>query len=268
MSRLLWLPDILRSAGLAVSEEPGWKTRGADGMQPVGVIAHHTATPPWQADNTVFQLLVHGRQPPDPKPVPGPLCHLALTRTGRFHVIASGKANHAGLGTWRGYTRSISMVGIEALNWGNWKPEPTREPWPAVQYDAYTRGVAAILQHLGRPAAMLCAHREWATPPGRKPDPSGIDIDAMRQAVAAILQGEDTVPIRPGDNGPYIRPYQEALNRAGQANGIPISLTADGNFGPKTEAAVKLYQQAAGLAVTGVLDDLTRDLLDIYIPRR
>jgi hypothetical protein len=265
-----WLPDVLRDAGLHVEVEPGWATRGAPTMNPRGVIAHHTASSPKQSNRSVFDLLVRGRVGPldDPK-VPGPLCHLALTRAGGWRVIATGKANHAGVGAWRGVTSSIEMIGIEALNWGNTEAFPTREPWPAVQLDAYDRGVAAILHHVGADESMLCGHREWALPPGRKPDPSGIDMDAMRRRVATLLEG-DTMQLGPGDSGPAVKVYQEALNKAIRANGMSdtLLLTVDGVYGTRTESTVRAYQTAASLPASGRLDDLTRDLLDLYIPRR
>ena len=181
--RLLWLADVLRDAGLAVVETAGWQLRGRDGMRPRIVIGHHTATGPSTPNATVVALLIRGR--PD---LPGPLCHLGLDRQGRYHIIAAGKANHAGLGVWKDADESVETIGIEAFNYGNSIPFPTREPWPQVQLDAYDNGVAALLGHISRDALHFCGHREWATPPGRKPDPSGIDLDAMRARISAIME--------------------------------------------------------------------------------
>lgn len=267
MAYLTWLPDVLRDAGLNVEVEPGWETRGAGTMDPHGVIAHHTASSPKASNRSVYDLLVRGRVGPLDNPkVPGPLCHLALSRAGTFRVIAAGKANHAGAGQWRGYSRSTSMIGIEALNWGASVPFPSREPWPQPQLESYSMGCAALLRHIGAPVTMLCGHREWATPPGRKADPSGIDMDDMRRRVALLMDQEgDVTVIRAGTTGNHIKVWQRALNAALLANGIGLpALAVDGAYGPKMAEAVKAYQTSAGVSPTGTLDDYTRDLLLRY----
>lgn len=258
---MTWLADVLRSAGLSVLEHPGWKSRGRDGMRPRVVIAHHTATHWSTSDGVVTSLLVRGRTD-----LPGPLCHLGLNRQGQFIVIAAGKANHAGAGQWMDADESIEAIGIEGYNYGNSVPFPTREPWPKVQIDAYERGVAALLSHLGRDYRHLCAHREWATPAGRKPDPSGIDMNEMRFRVAQLMNKEDTVILRSGVSGNDIKLWQKALNQAIADNNIPVPpLAVDGDFGPLMKAAVSAYQTAAGIGgripEVGALDDYTRDLL-------
>jgi len=195
--RLLWLPDVLSDAGLDVVETPGWQARGKDGMRPLVVVGHHTGSQPRRfaplgdsgaSDMRGMDILINGRPPSDPKPLPGPLCHLGLVRGGAYFIVAAGKANHAGAGQWDGANESVEAIGIEAFNWGASIPFPTRELWSPVQLDAYDRGVAALLAHIGQDASHFCGHREWATPPGRKPDPSGIDLDAMRARVAAIME--------------------------------------------------------------------------------
>jgi peptidoglycan hydrolase-like protein with peptidoglycan-binding domain len=58
--------------------------------------------------------------------------------------------------------------------------------------------------------------------------------------------------ISPGATGDAVRRLQRALRRTPN-----LSLTVDGEFGPLTEAAVKEFQQGAGLAVDGVVGPLT-----------
>lgn len=198
IGRMLWLPDVLEDAGLRVAAYPGWEKRYAVNprgsaawykygpetpMDPRVVIGHHTATHPNTSDSVVTELLVKGRVD-----LPGPLSQLGLNRLGTFYVLAAGKANHAGAGRWKDATESKHAVGIEAYNWGNSVPFPSREPWPKAQLEAYERGVAAILSYLGRSEQYYCGHREWAYPPGRKPDPSGINLDAMRLEVGYLLR--------------------------------------------------------------------------------
>lgn len=189
--KLLWLADTLRDAGLKVVEHPNWQVRGKDGMRPRIVIIHHTATHWTQSDAAVTSLLVNGRTD-----LPGPLCHLGLNRDGTFIVIAAGKANHAGAGQWMDANESVEAIGIEAYNWGNSVPFPSREPWPNVQLEAYEKGVAALLRRIGRDQQHVCAHREWALPAGRKPDPSGIDMNPFRYRVGKILEEETMTPVQ------------------------------------------------------------------------
>lgn len=52
-----------------------------------------------------------------------------------------------------------------------------------------------------------------------------------------------------------VKDAQEALNKQG------AGLTVDGKMGPKTQAAIKSFQQAHGLKVTGKLDKATKAAL-------
>ena len=92
---LVWLADVLRAAGLAVVETSGWKERTASGVQPaaaVGVLEHHTATPAsYENPAPSVQLCIDGRSD-----LEGPLCHAVVGFDGVVHVIAAGRANHAG----------------------------------------------------------------------------------------------------------------------------------------------------------------------------
>jgi D-alanyl-D-alanine carboxypeptidase (penicillin-binding protein 5/6) len=60
--------------------------------------------------------------------------------------------------------------------------------------------------------------------------------------------------LRVGSSGWLVQALQRTLNR--QLSPSP-ALTVDGDFGPATEAAVKAFQQARGLPVTGVVDAAT-----------
>lgn len=179
--RALWLPDVLRDSGLDVTVEPGWETRGISSWGPIkGVMCHHTATSPLAVgDYPSMRIVRDGRLPPDPSPVPGPLSQLGLGRSGRWYVIASGRANHAGAGSWSGLAGSAESIGIEAEHPGG------PHPWDQNQYESYVRGVATLKRHLG-PATIVIGHKEWA--PTRKTDPS-FSMSTFRADVNAILSG-------------------------------------------------------------------------------
>lgn len=176
---LHWLPKVLRDAGLHVVEQDGWEMRGHGDMAHVrGVLCHHTAGPLSDEDMPSLSVIVSGR--PD---LAGPLSQLALGRSGTFYVVAAGKAQHAGAGSWQGITTgNSSFIGIEAENTGR-----PNNPWPKAQMDAYARGCAAILKHIGASAIMCAGHKEYALPPGRKSDPS-FDMLAFRAEVDSQMR--------------------------------------------------------------------------------
>jgi len=67
--------------------------------------------------------------------------------------------------------------------------------------------------------------------------------------------------VRRGDSGPDVTSVQHLLNARGAA------LTADGLFGALTEAAVRDFQAAAGVPVTGAVDPQTWPALVITVRR-
>ena len=197
MPRALWIADALRAEGVTVVEEPGWRERGSATFMPKGVICHHTAGPA-RGDAPSLHTCIHGRSD-----LPGPLCQIVLARSGTAHVIASGRANHAGQGGWRGLEGNTSVFGIEAENTG------TGEPWPQVQLDAYVRIVAALCRRGQIPVGMVCGHKEWA--PKRKIDPKGIDMGRFRADVLDRL-GPITPPPATAPEG-FLMALTEAEQR-------------------------------------------------------
>lgn len=186
--RLLWLPEVLRAAGLEVTEWPGWQTRGGDTFDPVGIICHATAGSSTSTDAGEIGVLLNGSET-----APPPIAQLYLSRTGKWFVIASGRCNHALTG-WGGPLKgygNAKLVGIEAAN------DNRGQPWPQVQVDAYQRGVAAICRRMGwaDPGRHVAAHREHQPYPppewtrSSKSDPHGIDMNVFRARVSALLAG-------------------------------------------------------------------------------
>lgn len=165
------LVKALRKAGVAVKEEPGWETRGNPHFSPRGVVCHHTAIADTKAS---LRVCTHGR--PD---LPGPLCQIVLAPDGVAHVIAAGRANHAGPGGWRGLSGNSSVFGIEAVHSGD-----RATPWPPVQVAAYERICAALCLLMDSSAEMVCAHKEWTS---RKVDPARFSMPEFRDRVDALL---------------------------------------------------------------------------------
>jgi hypothetical protein len=256
---LLWLPDVLGSAGLKVAPVDGWQIRGRGDMGPVlGVLCHHTAGPR-NGNMPSLDVLIHGRPG-----LNGPLAQLGLGRDGTWYVIAAGRCNHAGAGSWNGITAgNTHFMGVEAEHTGL-----AADEWPPVQMNAYQRGVAAILKHAGLEVDRCAGHKEFA--PGRKIDPA-FDMNAFRAGVAAFLTGAAPAPVlipaeeppsqpggatgrptlRRGDSGPLVREAQ-----------AKIGARADGVFGARTEAAVRAFQRARTLVPDGIIGPQTWAALD------
>jgi peptidoglycan hydrolase-like protein with peptidoglycan-binding domain len=266
---LTWLPDVLKAAGLKVALEDGWENRGrGDVGQIMGVICHHTGgAGPEKGNMPSLRTLRIGRAAsPGLAALPGPLSQLGLGRDGTYFVIAAGRAIHAGAGKFKGVvTGNSSFVGIEAENTG----KPSDSPWPAVQLDAYHRGVAAILKHLEKDSTFCCGHKEYALPRGRKSDPV-LDMESFRASVAAIMDGTapppklipPVEPAQPG--GPAGRP---TLRRGASGELVKkvqakVGVSPDGKFGPRTEAAVRAFQRKHGLVPDGIVGPKTWRVLD------
>ena len=74
---------------------------------------------------------------------------------------------------------------------------------------------------------------------------------------AAVSPGEQYpgIPLREGDRGAAVKSAQCRLLARG------FSLTADGDMGPGTVAAVREFQKAAGLSADGVVGKMTWTVL-------
>jgi N-acetyl-anhydromuramyl-L-alanine amidase AmpD len=250
---LTWLAQVLLDAGLKVAEQPDWKNRGRGDVGPIkGVICHHTAGP-LAGNMPSLGIIVNGRSD-----LPGPLAQLALGRDGTYFVVAAGRCNHAGAGNWQGFTAgNTNFIGIEAENTGE-TSGPKKDSWPAVQMDAYHRGVAAILKKIRANAIMCAGHKEYALPQGRKPDPN-FDMNQFRQQVAAIMAGAvpdpSVIPAADGAGRPTLRRGNTGdLVKKVQAK---VNLAQSGTFDGATEAAVRQFQRDNELVPDGIIGPRT-----------
>ena len=260
MGRDLGIADRLRAAGLNVVEVAGWQTRGSDSFNPRGSVDHHTAGPR-NGNAPSLNICVNGRTG-----LPGPLCNVLVGRDNTCYVVAAGKANHAGLGGWRGLVGNSSVFGVERENVGT-----GAEPWRPDQTETAAKVHAALISVHGANSELVCEHKEWA--PRRKIDAYGVDGDQMRSMVRVFLGKPNPIPppTPPKPDNNFLKSISEAAKKKptlkrgmkddsvkdlqSNINAIVKKnvLTVDGDFGASTERWVKQFQKDRGLTADGVV---------------
>lgn len=259
--RCLWLPDVLRDAGLKVETVPGWEKRGKEPKEWLAQAFHHTASNRKGGPRNSLRIVTDGR--PD---VPGPLCNALPDRNGVWVVVAAGAANHPGVSYLPERGGISSGVKYWMLGW-ECENDGIGEPWPTRQLDSIEIGEAAVGAHLGwPPESNVYGHKEIARPVGRKIDPWLIDMNDHRRRVAARrtrpapakpaapkpAPGKVSAPagapsLKRGSTGRRVAELQYALNY-----GTGTRLAGDASFGPSTEAAVKNLQRFFRLTTDGI----------------
>lgn len=250
MADLLWMPAVLRAAGLAVREVGGWQTRGSTALaQILGVMAHHTAGAP-TGNYPSERVVVNGRPG-----LPGPLANLGLARDGGWIVIASRQANHAGTGSvsWCPPNRgNAHTIGVEAESVGS------RDDWTAAQRASYPRGCAALLRHLGLPSSRLIGHKEWA--PTRKIDPAFWDMNDFRAEVARrITELEGTVMANLSDADAALLVEAARSVLFGKAGVRPPGETALVLDEIRRGVAALVQRPATPVDITAIVDAIARE---------
>lgn len=180
------LPAVLRTAGLSVFVHAGWQDRGRPGtFTPRAVMIHHDASAVGPSP-TLDDYIIKGRPESG---TPGPLSQLWVClgckgehAVGTWHVLAAGRANHAGTGAGWGVVPKDSgntyAYGVETDHTTGEAVDPTFRA-------SIVKGSAALLKALGAsPVNALPGHKDYA--PGRKSDPDW-DMNLMRRDVAAAM---------------------------------------------------------------------------------
>lgn len=157
------LANRIRAKGVRVVEVDGWTTRGSSTYAPLLALWHHTAGGA-SGSAPSLAVCIYGRPG-----VPGPLCQVLQSRDPNgndiAYVIAAGKANHGGVGAWRGISGNSKAFGLEVEHVGTTTQSGKR-------HEISARILAAGLEGPGgsRDPRNCCRHAEYANPPGRKID--------------------------------------------------------------------------------------------------
>ncbi len=264
---------MLRGEGLSPVMFPGWRARGHGDFKDIrGVMVHHTGS-----DTADAASIARGR--PD---LAGPLSQLHIARDGTVTVVAAGVAWHAGTGMYPWVPANMGnwhLIGIECANTGTDPSAPHRENWPDAQYLALVRCCAAINRRLGQTSARTIGHREYAGRAQGKWDPGAIDMTVLRADIAAqigaVAAGPTPRPPVPvgeytdlllyrGSRGPQVAELQRRLKFGYAAYAGDLEI--DGEFGERTEAAVREFQRRTpGLRVDGIVGPATAAALLLRI---
>jgi hypothetical protein len=119
----------------------------------IGIICHHTAGPA-SGDYPSLNVVRDGR--PDLK---GPIAQLGLGRTGTWHVIAAGKAWHAGSTKDDSLYGNSNAIGSEAERVDLPATDSGHAKWPDVQYHSYIQGVKALQKAYGVSTARVLGYK-------------------------------------------------------------------------------------------------------------
>jgi len=206
--RILELADRLRARGLTVVEVAGWHTRGHDfPVRPDGAIRHWTAGALF-GDAPSLRVCTHGRQD-----LVGPLCNVFQSRAvdsrglDVVHVVAAGKANHAGTGSWNGASGNYAFLGLE-IEWAG----PT-EPFAPVRNRKFTSELVmrALLDcAAGNNTDDVCEHREYA--PTRKID-TNLSGAELRRRMVELNEGDDLLAALTDDQQRRLLENTEAIRQ-------------------------------------------------------
>lgn len=209
---LTWLADALNAEGCKVREHPGWRTRGRPSstgqFNPYGVLWHHTGS---TASNTnpapTLKMCISGRSD-----LPGPLCQVVIGYDGTCHVIAAGRANHAGkcngFGPFAAGDANSQLVGFEIDYNGT-------QPMSPAQKDAATRASAACLKRFRRNHAYAARHAETSVT--GKWDTGGVSGPQLRALIQNYMnpKKEDVdMPLTDAEKKWLTKMVAEETNRA------------------------------------------------------
>lgn len=236
--------DLMRSWGFTVLEAAGWRTRDAEPgstyLPGMLYIEHHDASTKLSGNWGALAYILANK-----------LANIVTARDGQIMLCAAGVAWHAGVG---GPMFDVPANGANPRSLGNEVCNSGSEAYDPRCTRAIIAGEKAWAIVSGRTAERVRGHKEWATPPGRKTDPS-IDMYQRRRDVAAFASS--------GTGDSFMPNLTEAEQREiltftrEQRMGVPGVHPAGpaGMLHHRVEAIVKSIEaQAIALAKKGGVD--------------
>lgn len=248
------------------------KYHGGKRSKTTGVVLHHTA-----GNNAGDWKILTGQSDrkvsihwwiPDYADADG---YKYITSDGKYIIYQLLPINQIGWHTGKAITGwgNSYTVGVEISNLGNGK-----DVFEEAQVEAVKVCIAETENMIGKELP-LKTHQEIALPKGRKVDPhKSFPSELMKQFIEAHNVGEKynnvgTTPtptpqpkpsgkplLRKGSKGTSVKTLQKLLNK------FRYGLAVDGDFGPKTDKAVRAFQLRQKLVVDGVVGPITWNALE------
>jgi hypothetical protein len=183
--RVTNLHQALLDQGLTVVLVAGHESRGYEfPTRPPGKIRHWTAGP-ISGETPCLGVCTNGRTG-----LPGPLCNCYQSRRvdhnglDVVYLVATGKANHAGEGSWNGHSGNYKFLGLE-IEWAG----PTEKFQGVRRREETSLRVMRAFHAVSSGSPFdACEHREYA--PTRKID-TNLNGAAMRAALTTTPPGDD-----------------------------------------------------------------------------
>lgn len=189
------------------------------------------------------------------------------TRTfeGKKYWLKKGMAPLAAPGTSQhnsGLACDVHTASGERLQWmiancakfgWSWEVVP-EEPWH-IRYTEGDNVPEAVKAWMDANPSEVCAPGAVTAPAAPAPKPAAAPAASQASGEEAVKRGKANAASNPvlqvGSKGAAVRTLQQLLNKSG------VKCATDGDFGPKTEAAVKEFQTKVGLEATGVVNHKT-----------
>lgn len=221
--------------------------------------------------------------------------HYVIDKDGTIYQMVGDerRAFHAGGGSIRGDGRDVNdrSIGIEIVNLGN-----GTDPYTEAQYRALERLIPYLTNRYDIPTRNIVGHSETGNPnrPASRPEPSrNFDWERIRRAANGDGNSPESNPTNPtptnptnpspnvsaptaylerGDHNAQVKKLQDAMVRLGYMSRSEIG-GGYGNFGPRTERAVRAFQREHNdsngrpLAVDGIYGPKTRGALERALQR-
>jgi hypothetical protein len=261
IARITWLPGVLETAGVDYKLYRDFATRGRPASSgsyiPRAIFQHHDASSRGPSPELAKYIAEVGRPPG----TPAPLAPVWVDTNGTWHLLASGRCNHAGVGQgWGVVPRNSGNtygIGVEC-------DFTTGEKMIQEMYQSLVRGHAAILRYLRADVdRALMGHKEYAL--GRKSDPAW-DMGQMRRDVKAQAVRLTVAKKVNPDGGPW-GPFPLDDGSVFSLDGGNRPSRFDGSESAYHAACVKAIQREVRYApskpqVTGRYDHKTADAVE------